>query len=465
MLEKHFLHRFLNPRSIAIIGASGNPFALNHQLVKNLIHIDYQGKIYPVNPKGEEILGLKTYKSVADIEDEIDLAVISIPASGVLPVVKDLVNSRIHGVALITGGFSEIGQEGRLMQEEIARLLKTNGIRAMGPNVLSPINSYQNLAISFFPLQALPRGNVSIIFQSGMYEPRFNWILSDFHLGISKLLDLGNKMDVNEVDALEYLSDDPQTETILIHLESIGGGGRKFIEVLKRTTQTKPVVILKGGRTEAGAKAAMSHTGSLIHGSDRVFDAAIKQAGALRAETLDDFLYYAKAFSFLPKIKGNRIAIATFPGGEAVLATDLCYQNGLSMAIPGSASYEKLKAVFPPWKIALNPFDFGVVYQFHTFNNNHGLFVEAMAADENVDCIAVQLPPVGHIKPELFCLPFIKAQGNNKPLVFWPPHMLRFDGELIAYLEQNRMPVYPSAAIAIKCLAALNSYRVYSEAA
>jgi acyl-CoA synthetase (NDP forming) len=460
-MNNHFLHRFLYPESVAIIGATSNKLAVNYHLVENLINLGYKGKIYPVNPKLDEVLGIKAFKNFNDIGEYVDIVVISIAARNVLEVVKNLPADKIGGVVLVTGGFSEIGAEGKLIQDEIASIFKEKKIRVIGPNALSPINSSSRFAVSFFTMAGLPPGNVSFIFQSGMYEPRFNWIMMDFHLGVAKLIDLGNKMDINEVDALEYLSHDPETKVICIHLESIKGGGRRFFELLKQTTPRKPVIVLKGGRTEAGAKAALSHTGSLVHGSDIVFQSALKQAGAIQVDTLDDFLYLAKAFSYLPLPKGNRIAIATFPGGEAVLVTDTVYQNGLVMAKPGQASYERLRKTFPAWEIALNPYDFGIIYTFSSFNNNHGAFIEAMADDENVDCIAVQLPPMGFpIDPEKFCPPFLAAAAKGKPLAIWPPHMLRFDTEIITWLEAHSIPVFPSGVIAVKCLAALSRYGV-----
>jgi acetyltransferase len=459
-MPEHFLHRFLYPESVAIIGATSNEFAVNYHLVENLVNLGYKGKIYPVNPKLDEVLGIKAYKTFNDIGEYVDLVVISIAARNVLPIIKNLPADKVGGVVLVTGGFSEIGEEGKKIQDEIASIFKEKGIRVIGPNALSPINSSNKFAVSFFTMAGLPSGNVSFIFQSGMYEPRFNWIMMDFHLGVAKLIDLGNKMDINEVDALEYLSQDPETKVICIHLESIKGGGRRFFDLLKQTTPRKPVIVLKGGRTEAGAKAAMSHTGSLVQGSDIVFQSALKQAGAIQVDTLDDFLYLAKAFSYLPVPRGNRIAIATFPGGEAVLATDEVYRNGLVMAKPGQASYERLHKTFPAWEIALNPYDFGIIYTFSAFNNNHGAFIEAMADDENVDCIAVQLPPpVFPINPETFCPPFLAAAQKGKPLVIWPPHMLRFDTEIIKWLEAHYIPVFPSGAICVKCLSALNKYR------
>ncbi len=460
---QNFLDRFLNPKSVAIIGATQNPFSVNYHLVNNLLKLGYKGRIYPVNPRSEDIIGLKTYKSFSDIGEYVDLVVISVPARNVLDVVRDLPADKVGAVVLVAGGFAEIGEEGKATQDEIKKILKEKAVRTIGPNALSPINSRSNLAVSFFPLNELPAGNVSFIFQSGLYEPRFNWLLQDFHLGLSKLIDLGNKMDINEVEVLEYLSQDTETEVIGIHLEIIKGDGRRFFELLKETSRRKPVIVLKGGRTEAGARAAMSHTGSLVRGNEAVFDAALKQAGAIKAETLDDFFYLAKAFSFLKPPRGNRVALATFPGGEAVLSTDACLKNGLVLARPSEASYERLKGSLPPWKISLNPYDFGIIYTFHGLVNNHGAFIEAMADDDNVDCMAVQLPPMGFpVDAEMLCMPFLTAAKKGKPLVTWPPHMLKMDTEINIWLETHSIPVFPSAVIAIRCLAALYQYGLRS---
>jgi acyl-CoA synthetase (NDP forming) len=463
-MNNHLLHRFFNPQSVAIVGATRNPFSNNFNLINNLVKLGYAGRIYAINPKEESIGGIKCYKSVNDIDDYIDLVAISVPARNVLEVVKGLDGKKVGGVVLISGGFSEIGGEGQKVQSEIAAILKQKGIRAIGPNALSPINSHANFTISFADVLKLPRGNVSFIFQSGMYEPRFNWMVSDFHLKISKLIDLGNKMDLTEVDALEYLVHDELTEAIFIHLEAVKGDGRRFFQLLKEAARIKPVVVLKGGRSEAGAKAALSHTGSLARANDVIFDTALKQAGVIRADTLDDFLYLAKAFGYLPLPTGNRIALATFPGGEAVLATDICSQQGLIMAKPGRNAYEKLKELFPAWEINLNPFDFGVVYTFHLLQNNHASFIEAMAEDENVDFIAVELPPnFFPVKAEDLCAPFTIAQEKGKPLAGWALAMLKFDGEITDYLEERSIPVFPSAAITIRCLGALNRYRMWRE--
>jgi acetate---CoA ligase (ADP-forming) len=457
-MSDHFLKRFLYPGSVAIIGATQNQLTVNYHLVENLVNLGYKGKIYPINPKSAEVLGHKAYKTFSEIGQYVDLVIVSIAARNVLGIVKELPADKVGGLVLVTGGFSETGDEGRKIQEEIAEVLKEKGIRTIGPNALSPINSRNGLAISFHSISKLPVGGLSFIFQSGMYDPRVNWMLSDFHLGLSKLIDLGNKMDITETDALEYLAQDPETTVICMHLEAVKGGGPKFFAALKEAADRKPVIVLKGGRTEAGARAAMSHTGSLVQGSTAVFDAVLKQAGAIKVETLDDFLYFGKAFSYLKPPRGNRVAIATFPGGEAVLTTDAVYQNGLVMAKPGKSSYERLAKTFTAWKINVNPYDFGIVYTFGSFTNSHGAFIEAMADDDNVDCMVVQLPPRGFpIDPETFCPPFLAAAQKGKPLAVFPPEMLRFDSAMIDWLEAHSIPVFPSAAIAVKCLAALNS--------
>lgn len=461
-MSKNILHRFFYPRSVAIVGATSNPTSNNFNMVKNLVSLGYQGRIYPINPKEESINNIKCYKTVDEIDDFIDLVVISVSVRNVLDVVKGLDGRKVGGVVVVTGGFSETGEKGQKLQAEIADILKQQGIRATGPNALSPINSRNGFAICFTEVKRLPPGNVSFIFQSGMYEPRFNWIVSDFHLKIAKLIDLGNKMDLTEVDALEYLMYDEDTEVLCIHLEAMKGGGRRFYQLLKEATKLKPVIILKGGRSEAGAKAAMSHTGSIARANDVVFDAAMKQAGVTRAETLDDFFYLAKAFSYLPLPRGNRIAVATFPGGEAVLTTDACSQYGLIMAKPGHKSYERLKGSFPPWEIGLNPYDLGVVYPFHPLQNHHEAFVQTMAEDENVDCLALELPSdLWPFKSTDSCSKFIIAAERGKPLALWALAMLKFNDEITDYLEEHRMPVFPSAAITIKCLSALYNYSMW----
>jgi acyl-CoA synthetase (NDP forming) len=406
---------------------------------------------------------MRVYPSLKSIEGEIDMVVSSVPAPATLDIIKDCIGKRVKVIVIVSGGFSEVGRDGRKAQEEIALLLKRAGIRAIGPNCLSPINTSNNLVIGFDPHEKLNRGSTSLILQSGFYEPRLEWIFWDLNLGISKLIDLGNKMDINEVDALEYLASDPTTRVIAIHLESIAGDSRKFFDLLKKTSKGKPIVVLKSGRTEAGAAATSSHTGAIVKGSPVVFDTALTQAGVIRAHTLEEFFDYAKIFEFFTpqKLTGNRIAVACLSGGEAAVVTDMCQERGFSLAKVDSETYVKLQEVGPPWKVPPNPFDIGVSGQFHPMEV-YQTFFEAMTDDTNVDCIAAQLPTFRNISlPDnilrAFLEPIFKAR-NRKPVAIWLMEETQRYRTPIQFLEANRVPVYPTADRAIKALSALYRY-------
>jgi len=458
--QQHFLDSFFNPASIAVVGASRNPLKLSHNLLANLLTLQFPGRVFPINPGVPEILGLKAYPNLQAVEDEIDLVICGVPATSALEVIRDCVEKRVKGVVLVAGGFSEGGQDGKKLQTEIARLLKEHGIRAIGPNSLSPINSRYNLAIGFSLHEILTQGGASFIFQSGLYEPRLDWLLLDFHIGINKLIDLGNKMDVNEVEALEYLGDDPQTKVIAMHLESVEGDGRAFFRLLKEISRRKPVVVLKSGRTPAAARAASSHTGVMAKGSDNVFDGALKQAGAIRAQTIEEFFDFAKAFEcFTPlELKGNRIAIAAYPGGEGVIITDVCQVHGLSLADVSPETYDKLKTVAPPWAINPNPFDLGVSTQFNGPRKVYKILMEAMTADKHVDCLAFEIELSAMESPDGLFKAFLMAREKKKPLTVWPMENTGQDMTAIEWLESHKIPVYPSGERAVKSLAAVHRY-------
>ena len=458
--QQHFLDSFFNPNSIAVIGASRDPRKLSHNLLANLVVLKFPGRIYPINPGVSEILGLKAYPNLQAVEDKIDLVICGVPASSALEVVKDCVKKRVKSVVVVAGGFSEGGQEGKKLQTEIARLLKESGIRAIGPNSLSPINSRYNLAIGFSIHEILTQGGASFIFQSGLYEPRLNWLLLNFHLGINKLIDLGNKMDVNEVEALEYLGNDPETKVIAIHLESVEGDGREFFRLLKEISGRKPVVVLKSGRSPAAAKAASSHTGVMAKGSDSVFDGALRQAGAIRAHSIEEFFDFVKAFEFFTplELKGNRIVVASYPGGENVIITDACQVNGFSLADVSPETYDKLKTVAPPWTISPNPFDLGVSTQFNGPEKTYKILMEAMASDENVDCMAVEIELSAIEAPDRRFDPFLVAREKKKLLTVWPMENTQQDRTAIEWLESHKIPVYTSGDRAVKSLAAVHSY-------
>ena len=329
----------------------------------------------------------------------------------------------------------------------------------MGPNTLSPINSENNFAVGFGSIKRLSRGGLSMVFQSGLYQPRLNWLLSSFGLRLNKLIDLGNKMDITEVDALEYLAQDPNTKVIAIHMESIAGDAKKLIKLLRETTREKPVIILKSGRTIAGARAASSHTGAIMKSSDTVINAVLKQTGVIRAQGLDEFFDFAKAFEYLPPLKNNRISIGVFSGGEGVITVDACQNNGLNLAEMSNETKEKLRAILPPWsEIPTNPFDHGVSFQFHDFMETWEILLNALIDDPNVDCFAAQTWAISSAIVEPLVQLFAKVAKKGKPIVTYLADP-ETGTEMARGFEANGIPVFPSAERAVKALAAL--YRYY----
>ena len=460
--KSHFLDYFFYPDSIAVVGATDNKESLNYHLFENLVKFKFPGRIYPVNPNANTVVGVKAYPNLEAIDGTVDLVVSAVPAESTLDVVKGCVSKKVKGLVLVAGGFSEVGGEGARMQDTIAELLKQNGIRATGPNTLSPINCYHNLMISFHTAEYLHQGKVSFIFQSGMYDPRVDWLFSAFHLGVSKILDLGNKMDINEVDALEYLADDETTQVIVLHLETIKGDSKRFVQILKETTRKKPVIILKSGRTAAGAKAAMSHTASIIKENDMVVDSVFRQTGVIRAQNLDELFNFAKGFDYIGTMGGNKCLIASFAGGEGVIATDLCEQEGLKLADTTPEMIKSLKEIFPPWDIPVNPLDLGVCVQFHEPEELYQVFFKAVSDNGNVDCLLMHSPSIGYIEPseEIF-QSFISARESGMTMAVWNIKMNDRLSPTVVRFESNSIPVFSSAAEAIKVLSAVYRYSMY----
>ena len=457
--SEHFLRKFFEPDSVAVVGASNNPSRINYNLAANLVNLGFKGRVYPVHPKEEEILGLKAYPSLMHIDETVDLAVIGVSHSVTLQILRECAQKGIKRVTIIAGGFSETGEEGKRVQEEMARLLKDNGIRAIGPNALSPINVAENFCISFHRLKQIKQGGLSLIFQSGLYEPRLKWLTSDFNIHLNKVIDLGNKMDINEVDALNYLVQDPETRVIGIHLESIEGDGREFLKIIKEASDRKKrVVVLKSGRTRAGAKAAASHTGVLVQGNDLVLDAALRQHGALRADSMEDFFDLTRALErFGPlELKGNRIFLATLPGGEGVILTDFCEQQGLALASLEGRTMDRMKSILPPWTISSNPWDLGVTMQFTHPKNVYPTLMESVIQDPGVDALAIQLPSMAYRIPKEFFSVFQRAVDARKPIALWLAGVESGRYEPLEWAEEMNVLVFSAPEKAIRALSALH---------
>lgn len=466
----HFLDGFFRPESVAVVGATNNSMKMNFRLMHNLVSLNFEGKIYPINPKAKEILGLKVFPKLQDVPDRIDLVVSAVPAARTMDIVRDCDELGIKQLVIVSGGFSEGGEDGRRLHQEIASFVKERGIRTLGPNTLSPINTENRLAIGFNNIRKMERGGLSLAFQSGFYEPRINWILSS--LGVNKMLDMGNKMDINEVDALEYFALDPDTKVIAMHLESVRGNARRFFNALKEVSKEKPTIILKSGRTPGGSKAAASHTGAMAQEDDAIFDGMIKQTAAIRAHNLEEFFDLAKAFEYFGLSQGNNLAIIVMSGGEGVMATDACEMNGMKLARVGDLTWDKLKQIMPPWEIPLNPFDSGVCMEFHM--STPLAFLEALAAipeDENVDSVIMQMPPnlfdfmlsnpefseeVANSFMDQFTQGIVNMKRAGKPYALWRSSMDAQEEKWIETIELHGIPVFQSSERAIKALAALH---------
>ena len=375
------LDSVFNPRSIAVIGASREPNKIGHVIVKNFVDGGFGGKIYPINPNAEEILGLKSYKSVLAIKGKVDSAVIAVPEAAVAGVLEECGKKGIRGVVLITGGFSEVGKEGE--EKKIAAIAEKYGIALIGPNCMGVLTPASRVDSVFLPIYKLGRprvGKIAFISQSGAVGGCIVDLAARAGIGMSKFVSYGNAAVVNECDLLEYLANDKETEIIIVYLEGVRDG-KRFLEVARKITPKKPIVVIKAGKSAAGAEAAKSHTGSLA-GAAEAYKAAFHQARIIEAETLEQLFDFAKIFD-QPLPRGKRVGIITNGGGMGVLATDSLEVEGLTLAKLSDETNATLKLSLPSYANVRNPLDIIGDADSHRYE----LAINAMMKDDNVDII------------------------------------------------------------------------------
>ncbi|MCK4483170.1 CoA-binding protein, partial [Candidatus Bathyarchaeota archaeon] len=331
------------------VGASRNPLKFGHFLLKNLLDLGFKGKVYPVNPNADKVLGLQAYPRVDLIDDDVELAVIIVPASKVPQIMEDCSKKHVRGVVICSSGFREAGKVGGRLEERIVATARKAGIRVIGPNTTGIVNTSNNFTTSFVPLPKLKRGSVAFVAQTGLFAAAaFWWIVSKQPFGISKIVGLGNKCDVDDAEVLDYLAQDEDTKVIAIYLEGVKDG-RKLFEVFKRVAKKKPIIVLKSGRSPAGIKASFSHTGSLAV-NDEVFDAACKQAGVIRVDgDLEKLLDITKAFALQPLPKGNKVGVITVTGAGGVMTSDECAKQGLKLADLSDQTLAEIRSNMPSW--------------------------------------------------------------------------------------------------------------------
>ncbi len=344
--------RLMRPSSVAVIGASNEPGKIGNSVMRNLVDGGFAGDIHPVNPKADDILGRKAYKSVKDVPGEVDVAVFAIPAKFVAAALEDVGRKGIPNAVLIPSGFAETGEHA--LQEEIVEIGERYGVRLLGPNIYGYYSTWYDLCATFCTPYDV-KGGVALTSQSGGIGMAILGFARSTKTGVSAIVGLGNKSDLDEDDLLTYFADDPHTECIAMHLEDLKDG-RAFVAAARETVRKKPVVVLKAGRTSAGAKAAGSHTGALA-GDDAVYDDILRQAGVIRAPGLNEMLEYARALPVLPAPQGDNVVIITGAGGSGVLLSDAIVDNGLSlMEIPPDLD-EAFRRHIPPFGAAGNPVD------------------------------------------------------------------------------------------------------------
>lgn len=450
----------LNPRSVAVIGASKDPKKRGNIALRNLIEAGYQGKIYPINPSADEVLGYKVYGSVKDVLDEIDLALIVVPASIVPQVVEECVQKGVKGVIVTSSGFKETGKQGAMLEREVVRIAKAGGVRIIGPNCIGIVNVGLNLDATIsrtIDPTALKRGGVAFISQSGAFGGAvFTWAQAE-GIGFSKFISYGNRCDVDDADLLEYFMDDLDTKVVVIYIEGVDNG-RKFIDVSKKVTLKKPVIVVKVGRTKLGSIAAISHTGA-IAGSDEIYDAAFKQSGIIRAQDIEEMFDYAAAFECQPFMKGDNVAILSNAGGPAVAAADACVNYGLKIAPLSVETKRRLRSRLSPFASYVNPVDITAMGGPETY----GLCLDTLLQDQNVDAVITIVARYSRdVQPAIETAKSVvdRAGVYNKPvLAAWTARGRAEAAKEI--LRNNGIPVYTIAERAVRALSAMAIYRKY----
>jgi len=348
---------FFKPESIALIGASPNPEKLSHTVLESLRKMGFKGKIYPVNPGYREIEGLKCYSAPGEIEDRIDIAIFAVPAKAVLDILKGPVGN-IKGAIIVSSGFREMGAGGKKMEDELRALLKEKGIRAMGPNCLGIYDTVSNVDTFFIEGEKIgrpARGGVSVLTQSGSFAAMIMDELANEGAGVARVVSYGNKVDVDESDCLEFLAQDEATKAVALYIESVGNG-RRFLEVASGCVKRKPVVALKVGKREPGARAASSHTGA-ISGMYEAYEAAFRKTGIIEVASYEELKNACKVLNRYSPVTGKRVLIITDGGGIGISIADACEEAGLKVPEISEMAVRKLKEKLPAFASVRNPID------------------------------------------------------------------------------------------------------------
>lgn len=448
----------MRPRAVAVIGASSKPHTIGSDLMKRLTEFGFKGSIYPVNPKGGEIEGLRAYPSVLDIEGPVDMAVVVVNSKFVLDVVDQCHQKGVKGIVVISAGFKEAGKEGAQMEEALRERVKAYGMRCVGPNCLGVVNTHPDVSMDACFAESLPvRGNIGFVSQSGALGGGILNILQDLGIGFAQFISIGNQADVDAEDAIDYWADQDDVGQILLYMESIKDPVN-FRRLASKVTKRKPVLALKAGRSAAGASAASSHTGSLA-GSDRAAEALLRQSGVIREYSLKQLFSTAKVFANCPIPKGDRVCIVTNSGGPGIMATDSVIEYGMRMAELSDATKETLRSFLPAAASVKNPVDMIASAPLEHYRRT----LETVLADDGVDMvISIYLPFLGLKDTDVAqTIMQIKAAHPEKPVV----GVFMTKNEFFSTISEGEVtvPFFMYAEEAVDGLARLNAQRKWME--
>jgi len=443
------------PKSVAVIGASRTVGKPGFNIVWNLKQHGFTGKIYPVNPNAEKILDLKCYPSILDVPDEIDLAIIAVPAKLVPGVMKECAEKGIKGAVIVSSGFSEEGEEGARYEREVLQIAKKHGIRIFGPNTTGVLNTENGLITSFAIQPVIRKGSIGIIAQTGLFLGIMMDIVASNHpsIGFSKIVGMGNKIDVEDYEVLDFLLRDQHTSVVGMYMEGIKNG-RAFYDVASKAE--KPVVVFKSGRTEYGKKAAISHTASIC-GDDEVFDAVCRQANLTRVYSFEELFNVTKAFALQPLPRGDRVAIIHYTGSGCVQGSDAAYFAGLKLAEFSEDTIERILEVTPEWHGVNNPVDIWPMVEYNGVYRAYETTIEALLEDDGVDSLVVcvwasRMFNVNY-QPD-----YRRLKKYGKPIYFTTEGPRDVVFELKNDYELNGIPVYPDVITAVNVLGKVTEY-------
>ncbi|SLM31705.1 AcdA-1 acetate--coA ligase (ADP-forming), alpha chain [Desulfamplus magnetovallimortis] len=449
---------FFKPKSIAVIGASGTPGKLGYVIIKNISDSDFSGNVYPVNPKSDEILGYKVYRSVTEIPGDVDLVVTVLPTPKLtVATMEDCAKKGVKAVIIESAGFAEMGGDGKLYQQQIVDIAKKNNIRVMGPNCSGIVS--RDIVTSIYPItKKVPKGNVVLIGQSGLLAAGMaSDLVENESLNVRNVCSFGNKCDVNENDLLEYFGNQDDVDVISMYLETISDG-RNLTRIAKKVAAEKPVIFLSGGRTEAGARAAMSHTGSIASNA-MIVEAAVKQTGMIMADDFTELKDFARVFSTQPLPKGNRVAVITLAGSVGVNVSDLCANFGLELPKLTPETTEKLKDMFDT--PVSNPVDlYFSVTKIGFTKTLETTFPDAFR-DPNIDAAVIILAGFKYTEEAVqkkIIQKIVKEVG--KPVVVCMVVGYNKYKNVIMDEMGKELPVFPSLISGVKALSKLCEYGI-----